>query len=471
MNFWMGVGAAALVTVSAPALAGDEVLYGAAPAWVQPADVGPLIEAGGPSEILFDWQHRLERGTVTSYRDRAVRIDNLDALTDEGTIQLTWSPDKGDLTIHRLEIIRDGKVIDLLGQGVKFETLRREEGLEQRLLDGQLTATVAVPGLKEGDVLRIAHSTTLSDQALGSEMQALQYLPPKPWRVGMGRTIVSWPVGEAISWRAEPDVPLEEPVTRDGYRYLTVAFPIPKRDEMPDDAPSRFTRPPILRVGTFADWRELSRVMEPHFAAAATIEDKGELAGEVRKIMAVSRDPLKRAELALRLVQDQVSYLLDGLDGGNYLPQHAEETWDKRYGDCKAKSVLLMAMLRRMGITADVVLAKIDGGDAIPDLLPIPADFDHMIVRANIGGEDYWLDGTSTATRLTNIAEVPPFGYVLPLRPEGADLAPLTRRAPTYPDIAADIVFDHSPDRPADPVHDDDEAVRRTRGAAALGGR
>jgi hypothetical protein len=32
----------------------------------------------------------------------------------ENQISLSWLPDKGDLTIHRLEIRRGGEVIDLL---------------------------------------------------------------------------------------------------------------------------------------------------------------------------------------------------------------------------------------------------------------------------------------------------------------------------------------------------------------------
>ena len=101
-------------------------------------------------------------------------------------------------------------------------------------------------------------------------------------------------------------------------------------------------------------------------------------------------------------------------------------------------------MLRQMGIDADPVLVTTKGGDAVPELLPMPGNFDHMIVRANIGGKDYWLDGTSTATRITNIGEVPAFHYALPLLAEGADLVPMTQRAQPYPDNIVDIRLDQS---------------------------
>ncbi|MXO90532.1 DUF3857 domain-containing protein [Pontixanthobacter aquaemixtae] len=444
MNKFAGISAVAIAAISAPAYAGEDVRYESTPDWVQPAQIDMATLETGPSELLYDWQNRLENGTVHEYADRAVRIDNLDALTREGTLQFNWAPDKGDLFIHKLEILRDGEVIDLIADGVKFEIIRRERGLEQRLLDGRLTATVAVPGLKEGDVLRVARTTTIADQALGDEMQALQYLPSEPWRVGTARVIMSWPENEEITWRAEEEAKLAEPELRGGYKYLTVNLPLAKREDMPHDAPSRFSRYPILRVGSFASWQELSRVMEPHFTKAAVIPAGGDLEGEVKAIMAKTADPLKRTELAVRLVQDQVSYLLDGLDGGNYLPQDASDTWQKRYGDCKAKSVLLLAILRQMGIDADVVLVQTRGGDALPELLPMPANFDHMIVRATVDGVDYWLDGTSTATRLANMADVPTFYYALPLTPGGADLTPLSDRSQAYPDRITDITIDHS---------------------------
>lgn len=439
-----GASAIAMFAISAPAMAGETVLYLPAPDWVEPIELDAVTIAEGPSEQLFDWQHRLEGGVVRTYNDRIVRIDNPEALTTEGTVKFDWSPDKGDLYIHRFEIIRDGQVIDLVKQGVKFDVIRREENLERRLLDGRLTATVAVPGLKEGDMLRVAHSTTLSDQALGEEMQVVQYLPPAPWRVGVGRAIVSWPVGETVGWRAGPFVDMPQPQVRDGYRYLEVGVPIAKREDMPSDAPTRFRAAPLLRVGSFESWQDLSAVMEPHFSSAAKLTPGGEVEALAEGIMAQSKDPRTRAALATQLVQDEVSYLLDGLDGGNYLPQAAEDTWAKRYGDCKAKSVLLLSLLKHMGIDADVVLVSTRGGDAMPELLPLPANFDHMIVRATIGGTAYWLDGTSTATRVGNMGEVPPFYYALPLLAGGSDLVPMTDRPLDHYDLAMTMTLDQT---------------------------
>ncbi|MWV28293.1 DUF3857 domain-containing protein [Aurantiacibacter rhizosphaerae] len=432
------------VAISAPAHAGEEPLYQPAPAWVEEADVQTVLSDDGPATLLYDWQHRLEDGVAWVYHDWVQRIDNPQSLMQANTQTLQWLPDKGDLIVHRMDIIRDGEVIDLLDQGVTLDVLRREQGLEQRLLDGSLTATVSVPGLREGDMLRIAHTISTDDQALGDEVQAVQYLPSEPWQVGTARAVMSWPADEDILWGVEDRVGLEQPELRDGYRFLTVDLPLAEADPVPQDAPSRYLRPAILRAGSFSDWQEVSAVMAPHYDAAAEAGSGSDVAGLARDIMARADDPLERAALAVRLVQDEVSYLLNGLDGGNYLPQSAEETWDVRYGDCKAKSVLLLSLLRQMNIDAEPVLVSTQMGDAIPELLPLPAAFNHVIVHAMIDGTDYWLDGTSSATRLATIGDVPPFHYALPLREGGADLVPMQQRDLAVPQMRMVMNVDHS---------------------------
>jgi tetratricopeptide (TPR) repeat protein/transglutaminase-like putative cysteine protease len=426
----------------APARAGEDVLYGAAPEWVVAAE---LPEASTPQSplLLLDKQVRLEGGAVVAYSDVALRIESPDALTALGTIKLGWLPDKGDLRVHRLEIVRAGATIDLLADGVRYEVLRRERQLERRSLDGALTATLAVPGLKVGDVLRYSQTVSLRDQALGDKVQELDGLMTGPDKIGFGRMIYSWPEGEEMRWLAGPGVTLPEPERRGGYNVLTIPLPLPERAELPEDTPARFTMAPMIQIGSFAGWTDVSATMAPHYETAGTIARGGPLAAEVARIERQSNDPLVRAALALEVVQDQVSYLLNGMAGGNYLPQSPALTWELRYGDCKAKSLLLLAMLREMGIEADATLVRSSDGDMLAAMLPLPGAFDHVIVRARIDGKDYWLDGTGSGTRLDTIDEVPDVRYALPLRLEGADLAAVEQRRPTSLDRVLRVTYDY----------------------------
>lgn len=169
--------------------------------------------------------------------------------------------------------------------------------------------------------------------------------------------------------------------------------------------------------------------------------------------------------MALRLVQDDVSYLMNGMDGGNYIPQVPELTWEKRFGDCKAKSLLLLTMLRELGIEAEPVLIRTEGGDALPSLAPMPGNFNHVIVRAVIGGKNYWLDGTTSGVRLDSIDEVPRFFYGLPLREDGADLVKLDTRLQSAPDRSVRLTLDQRAGLRVPAIYDVTIELRGTGGA------
>ncbi len=351
-------------------------------------------------------------------------------------------PEKGDLTVHAVRILRGDEVIDVLAAGERYTVLRRETQLERRTLDGMLTATMPIPGLRIGDVLEIVYSQTIRDDTLAGGAQLNSMLFAKPLEAGFARNVVSWPEDEALLWKVGPDVAAPEPETRGGYRYVSIDLPLAEREDMPDDAPSRYTRPQILQAATFQDWQQVSRNFAPLYDVQDTIAPDSPLAAEVARIAAATDDPLERTAMATRLVQERISYLMNGMSGGNYVPQAPAATWERRFGDCKAKSLLLLALLDGLGIDAEPVLVNTMFSDAVPDMVPMAGAFDHVIVRANIGGTSYWLDGTSAGTRLANIGNPPGFRHALPLRAEGADLQAVEQRLPALPDMAMIITLD-----------------------------
>ncbi|MBU2032928.1 MAG: DUF3857 domain-containing protein [Alphaproteobacteria bacterium] len=449
-----------------PAYAGEVPLYDAPPSWVEVADLDELRESRDPL-LLAEKQVRLEEGRLWVYSDFAIRLDSPEALTQMGTLQTGWLPDKGDLTVHRVELLRGDDVIDVLAQGSRFEVLRRESRLEQRELNGMLTATMPLSGAQIGDVLRLTLSTTVTDQALGREVQWTDQLMAEPVPLESGRVAVSWPEEMDIEWKVRGVEEAVTPRSVGGYRVIDIALPLPKAPETPDSAPFRYLLGPMIQVTSFADYAGVSAVMAPHYRTDGTIAADSALAQQVAAIAEQSSDPLERAALATRLVQDQISYLANGMAGGNYLPQSPQETWEFRYGDCKAKTYLLLAMLHELGIGAEAALVRSSGGDAVPELLPMASSFDHIIVRAQIGGQNYWLDGTSAGTRLANIDEVPRFYHALPVREEGADLVELDERAQSFPDQAIRLTLDQSAGV-AVPTLFDVEIVRSGAMGAAL---
>jgi transglutaminase-like putative cysteine protease/tetratricopeptide (TPR) repeat protein len=431
--------------IGAPAIAGEDILYRPAPEWVEKASLPADPSARSGTLQVLDQQLRLEEGTLWEYLDTAVRIGTPQELTESGTLSATWLPDKGDLIVHEVSILRGDEVIDVLARGSRLDILRREESLEQRILDGQLTATMPVPGLQVGDVLRIRYTTSLSDQALGREVQSLSYLFREPdFRAGFARIRASWPAAADVGVAASNGVQLPEVEESGGYRWLELDLPLKKAEDVPRDAPPRFHMPAVLQIGTFDGWTEVSRVMAPYYDVGGAIASDSELARRASAIRGAHSGALEQAVAALELVQEEIGYLASGLDGGNYLPQSPTETWELRYGDCKAKTLLLLALLDQLGIEAEPVLVSSIGGDRLPELLPMAAAFDHVLVRARIDGAYYWLDGTSAGANVRVAGNVPPFGYALPVRASGAELEQIRQLLPRVPEMQVTVDFDQT---------------------------
>ncbi|NIJ67363.1 tetratricopeptide (TPR) repeat protein/transglutaminase-like putative cysteine protease [Sphingomonas leidyi] len=416
---------------SGVAHAGEKPLYQPVPDWVrlapEPAATGLTDDA--PAMVIGDVQARIADGQSWTYYERATRLASILAVSQAGTINLEWHPAHGDLIVHGVDILRGGKRIDAL-KGKSFTVLRREQGLDEMKFDGRLTATLAVEGLQVGDVLDLRYSVTMRDPALGGNAVIVGPVVAEPIKVGFVRTRLLWPTGQAVKWKTYPVG--AEPQVRDagGWHELVFKLPVARQPEMPARMPGRFARPPIAEATTFADWQSVSKAMAPLYRVDGLIAPGSALAAEVAKIAAAEKDPRKRTAAALALVQGKVRYLFRGMDNGNYVPQTPAETWTTKYGDCKAKTLLLLAILRELGIEAEPATANLANGDLVAERLASPAAFNHVFVLARVGGQLLWLDGTGTGTRLEDIDDVLPFDWVLPLRAEGAGLLQVPARAP-----------------------------------------
>jgi tetratricopeptide (TPR) repeat protein len=439
------VAALALLSFAGVAHAGDKVKYQPAPAWVLAAPPIDPAAMNGSSSIFvrLDQQQRISPdGQVWGYMDMATRMASPQMLTSAGNLTLPWSPEKGDLIIHSVEILRGGERIDVLKSKQRFTVLRREQMLEQGFMSGLLTATLPVEGLRLGDVLRVSFSITSKDPVLGSYTQTMLPVMPDTLKLGYGRIRLLWPSGMDVRWHAFAKDPSVQVTESGGWKELLLTLPLPKQPEVPGDAPMRFQRPPLLEVTNFNGWASVVHQMGPLFRADGLIKPGTPLDAEVKKIAAATQDPRIRTAMALRLVQDKVRYLFKGMDEGNYVPQAPAETWKLRYGDCKAKSLLLVAMLRALGIEADAALTSATAGDLLPQRLPMPGAFDHVIARAVVGGETLWLDGTANDTRLADLSDVPPFRYALPLKDGVTDLVPLPVKPTARPDQDVTVEID-----------------------------
>ena len=163
------------------------------------------------------------------------------------------------------------------------------------------------------------------------------------------------------------------------------------------DMPPLYTQVQHLRVSTAADWPEISRwywgLCAPHLAKTnaamiAKIEDlKSQVSSPIPHPSTLATHPsplnLQLLRAIFKFVSQEVRYMgltMEDTSPG-YAPHDVDVTFDNRYGVCRDKAGLLVAMLRLAGFKAFPVLINV-GAKLDPDV-PQPF-FNHAIVAVEL---------------------------------------------------------------------------------------
>ncbi|MES2903807.1 MAG: DUF3857 domain-containing protein [Pseudomonadota bacterium] len=399
----------------APALAADALKFGPPPAWVSALAVPkPKAAIDAPIEVLLDdQQYWLEAGRISRYTSVAYRIVKPEGLP-AGNLSVSWSPDTDTTTVHKLQIMRGTQVIDVLASGQKFTTLRREANLEQATFDGVLTANIQPEGLQEGDIVVLAQTTVHEDPILKNHVET-SFADWNASQATVARARLSWPAGLPIKIKTSGDLPKGVEFRAGTARGIEFSRGNVRPWLTPKSAPVRFRLGRLGEASDFSTWADVADLLRPLYDQTSMIPATGPLRDEVNRIKAASTDPTVRAEQALQLVQQRVRYVALLMGVGGLMPATAEQTWSRRYGDCKAKTALLLGLLRELGVPAEPVVVNAAVGDIIAERLPAVGMFNHVLVRATLAGRPYWLDGTRNGDVHLVDLQTPNFGWGLPL--------------------------------------------------------
>jgi tetratricopeptide (TPR) repeat protein len=441
-------GIATVLALAGPAHAddkpgNDKLLIAPPGAWVVPAAIPADDGQGGDAAVkilLRDEQDDLQPGRVTTYGESVFKLQTAQGLP-AGAVSFAWDPATQVATVHKLQIRRGAQVIDVLAGGQTFTVVRRETNLESAVLDGQLTASIQPEGLQVGDIVDLAVSITTSDPAQGRHVE----LTGAAWNgvpIARAHFRAQWP--SSVPMRVQPSAGLtvSKVAHKDGLASVEIAMDKVEPLVMPNGAPVRYRLGRMIEMSDLATWSGVSALMTPLFAKAEVLPADSPIQAEIARIRALSPDPKVRAEAALALVQERVRYVLLSLNDGGLVPADAATTWARRFGDCKGKTVLLLAILHALGIEAQPVLVNTMLGDGMDARLPAIGMFNHVITRATIAGRTYWLDGTRVGDRVLDGIETPDFHWGLPLVPGTTALVAMAPPPDDRPRLTVDIAID-----------------------------
>ncbi|MDZ4701218.1 MAG: DUF3857 domain-containing transglutaminase family protein [Rhodothermales bacterium] len=392
----------------------------AAPAWVEMAplpapDPVPTDEiSDGLYYLRIDEQHRVEGRSVDFFSRTAYAVVNTQGIQNGSQLAIDFDPTYQALTLHFVRIHRNGVILDRLDPA-DVRILQRETELEYQIYDGTLTASIILEDIQTNDLIEyaftLAGDNPIFEGTYASGFNARLDIPVKELTYRL-----IWPADRTLNIRSygvevEPEISLLDGAREYRWRFTDVPALVPD-----DQLPYWYNPFPWVQVSEWESWQAVAAWGRLLFDRVDHPSDQ--LKQEVDRIRAGHATPKERLAAALRFTQDEIRYMGIEIGVNSHEPRSPAEVLQKRFGDCKDKSLLLVAMLRELGIEAHPVLVNTIDAREMDRWLPAAGLFDHAIVRATLDDTVYWFDPTSSLQRGTADAiHQPDYDQALVLEP------------------------------------------------------
>jgi transglutaminase-like putative cysteine protease/tetratricopeptide (TPR) repeat protein len=189
-------------------------------------------------------------------------------------------------------------------------------------------------------------------------------------------------------------------------------------DESDNNLPSDIPPRPNIVFSTATSWQkvaeEYGKIVDEQIAAA-------DVTSLVRQLIKDKKSRSDKAATLLQYLDSDVRYTGVEFDDAAIVPRSPAETLKRKYGDCKDKSTLLVAMLKAAGIPSYIALLRAGRRHDVAADMPGMGLFDHAIVFVP-GNPELWLDATDEFARLGELPSDDQGRLALVARPESTAL-------------------------------------------------
>ena len=349
----------------------------------------PTKGGTGVRYLLVDRQISLLDATPRHYTRIVMQPLDVQAVQAAAQLYVIFNPDYQKFELHAVRVTRNGKTVDRTAQ-VKFELLQRETKLEQQLYDGEVSAVAILSDIRVNDIIEFERSVIGENPIFQGRFAVLAPMLG-PAVAETYRLRLVHPDNRKFTLRA-PAFARETTESADGQVVRSVLARNVKAFSDDQDRPAWFDPQSWVEISEYQDWKEVSRWAGELFKVNGVLAPG--LARRVQEWQAAGLPPERLVADVLRWVQREIRYVGIELGVNSHLPTHPHLTYERRFGDCKDKSLLLVTLLGELGIDARPALVSAEGRRSLAVALPGPHRFDHVIVRARVDGRVYWLDPT-----------------------------------------------------------------------------
>lgn len=354
-----------------------------------PSEEPRRADQGDSFYVFLDKQLSLLSDVPEQYVHYESKPLTASALPNTSQVTITFNPAYEKLKLHGIHVWRNGKSIDLTHE-VKLELLRREDNLDKSIYDGNVTAVGVLPDIRVNDAIEVEYTISGSNPIFGKRYSSY-FSITRELPVNHYRLIATTPEARPLKIRAPSNVTVKEIKSNGNNQYLIQADDV-KSLKQEDKTPEWYQPFQLIHLSEYKDWSEVSAWANDLFKVNEELSPEIQAQLQTWKDAHLTKDQLTVE--ALRWVQSQIRYFGIELGTNSHLPSPPNKTFERKYGDCKDKSLLLSVLLKSLGIEATPTLSALDFRRSPDSLIPSTAIFSHVIVRAVVDGKTYWLDPT-----------------------------------------------------------------------------
>jgi len=391
LSFFIPAVAAQTAPLAASPFAGEPFSLSAAD--LKAASAAIPVTKDYAVEILYEeGLYRIAADQTLRYRHRMIyRVDAEGAVTGWGEMSSQWDPwFENPSQLHARVLQANGTFVELDQKTVTDAPVRADDS---ETFSSEHVRRAPLPGMAVGVIVEETEEVDeKSPYFAGGALYRYAFRDNVP--VARARLTVEFPAATPYK-----DLIHELPglsIARsesDGTRTVVYeASGLAAEHDSDIDLATNTPNTPMVEFSTGSSWSAIANtyvaLTDPQTvtAEAQAILPKDLPSGRLAKIQAI-----------VKKLHQEVRYTGVEFGAARLTPQRPSEVIQRHYGDCKDKATLLVAMLRAVGIQANLALLNTGPGRDVDPGLPGINRFDHAIVYlpATQGESAMWIDATA----------------------------------------------------------------------------
>lgn len=400
--FLRGAFAAAAILFCASLAAAADLPWNGAPFAADPKALLAAAEAVKPKAqdegvvVLLDETHVTldAKGLATRTERLVYRVVDESAVDYWSSIDVTWQPwYEEEPKVEARVVSKDGSVhpLDPKSFGKGDQEDEPDMFSDTRELSGPLPAVA--PGAVIEQVVTYRAKAVLNEAGTSYRHNFGRWVESQ-----QDRFILDYPTALPLHL-VNQSAPAIEPRRSESNGITHLVFEsgtLPARKDYESGMPSDNDRGSYVAYATGRSWQDVARwyvsVVEKQ------IGPQPSLGSLVASAVGDAKDPREIAARLLAKVERDIRYAGVEFGEGSIVPRTPAETLSHKYGDCKDKAILLVALLRQAGVPAHAALLDSGYGRDVNAALPAVNDFNHVIVYVP-GERPFWVDPTDEFAR------------------------------------------------------------------------